>query len=182
LAEVDLTFEQVLSNWFHNTSPDEFNGYQAFDNTKFQKVAAFFCTEGVSRTKLNKLLFYSDFLNFKEHIRSITGTKYVHLPHGPVPNDFELNFANMCREGVLSIKEVPFNGHVIEILVSRSIPDMSIFSNEEIKILEFIKKKFSKTNAAEISELSHKEKAYVETGISDEISYSFAKDLSLVFE
>ncbi len=36
-------------------------------------------------TKLNKLLFYSDFVHFAYHGTPISGQKYQKLPHGPAP-------------------------------------------------------------------------------------------------
>jgi hypothetical protein len=36
-----------------------------------------------------KLLFYADFLHFKLNEVSITGARYAHAPHGPVPDQFE---------------------------------------------------------------------------------------------
>ena len=42
-------------------------------------------TKNVGRTKLFKLLYFWDFLNFKRYGKSVTGYDYYTFPFGPVP-------------------------------------------------------------------------------------------------
>ena len=53
-------------------------GFRRFDYDRYASVAAWFCRRlrQVSRTVINKLFFYSDFLNFRTATVSITGTSY----------------------------------------------------------------------------------------------------------
>ena len=67
--------------------------------------------------KLNKLLFYSDFLAYMRFGRPITGAQYRKLEHGPVPSP-----------GVQENKLLTF---------SRG-PDLSRFSAEEIALVNQI--------------------------------------------
>ena len=45
---------------------------------------------GLLKTKLMKLLNYSDMIFYKENGLSISGLKYAHLPYGPVPDKWEI--------------------------------------------------------------------------------------------
>ena len=49
----------------------------------------------IYKTKLNKLLFYSDFINYYLNGTSISGAKYVHLPYGPVPDSYKVRCRNL---------------------------------------------------------------------------------------
>ncbi len=51
-------------------------------------------------TKLNKILFYSDFLAYAQLGNSITGCEYQKLPHGPVPKRILAVRAALERQGV----------------------------------------------------------------------------------
>jgi hypothetical protein len=54
--------------------------------------------EGVFVTKLNKLLFYSDF-SFKQRGRSLSGLAYERLPYGPGASAFRLLFSLLEQRG-----------------------------------------------------------------------------------
>jgi Antitoxin SocA-like, Panacea domain len=85
---VEFENEERLSAY----PPNEFSGYLKFDLRKFLNAALFFCKGGQLKTRLNKLLFYAVFKHFKENAVAITGARYVHLPLGPVPDNYEYFF------------------------------------------------------------------------------------------
>ena len=66
------------------------NGFTSYSPSKTAEVIKFFCTElkGVFVTKMNKLLFYSDFLKYKYDGFGLTGLKYKAITHGPVPYNY----------------------------------------------------------------------------------------------
>jgi hypothetical protein len=102
----------------------------------FEKVVCAilcFCREGSFRTKINKLLFYLDFKYFKEQTVSVTGLRYAHLPHSPVPNDFEMYFLYMQHYGMLRVEEeVFFNDESAEKYFSVAEPRLGLFSDREL--------------------------------------------------
>src|SRR5690606_40679202 len=122
----------------------------------------FFCFHNkVLKTKLNKLLFYADFKAFKEYVVSISGVRYAHAPHGPVPDRY-LNWfaAILSNEPSLEIHEVEINGVSGDVLTAIEQPDLSVFSPDEITVLAQINSYLSRYSATEIREFSHEEVGY----------------------
>jgi len=81
-----LDEERKLIKWplwsFNTCEPSIESGYKVFDVENIENIILYIALEcgGVLKTKLNKLLWYSDFKHFKENTVSITGSKYIHLP------------------------------------------------------------------------------------------------------
>lgn len=56
------------------------------------------------KTKLMKLLNYSDMIFYKENGVSISGLRYVHLPFGPVPENFDMLMEKMAEDKIAHIE------------------------------------------------------------------------------
>lgn len=177
--EESFSFPFIIADFFGKHRPDILSGFQRFNMSKFFQAIIFFCSGGVFKTKLNKLLFYADFKHYKDHAVSITGVRYVHLPLGPVPDKYDYYYATLSNEQYIDIEEVFFNDYVGEKLISKTDIDLSVFTNSEFNTLIFVKDFFRNFNASNIKEFSHKEKGYKETNDSQFIPYSFANDLQI---
>ncbi|MEI6863409.1 MAG: type II toxin-antitoxin system antitoxin SocA domain-containing protein, partial [Candidatus Omnitrophota bacterium] len=57
--------------------------------------------------------------------------------------------------------------------------DKSIFSDDEIKVMDFVLNKFKDFKCSKISEYSHEEAPYKNTIEGQKISYTLAENLSL---
>ena len=157
----------------------EFTGFLKPSVKKIQNMILFFCEEGLYPTKLNKLLFYSDFKYFKENILSITGIRYKHLQFGPVPEYYDTILELLTDAGLLKLDMTVLENSIKKFYTSNKKPDLSVFSKHELRILYDIEREFKKLNNSEISEQSHKEKAWSETVKNELISYEYAMDLSI---
>ena len=62
--------------------------------------------EAFGAVKLNKLLFFSDFLAFVRLGKAITGQEYQKLDHGPAPRRMLLVIREMERSGVIRQRNV----------------------------------------------------------------------------
>ena len=173
------SFERIFEERLGMQAPDEFSGYKKLEASKLLNAILFLCRGGQLKTKLNKLLFYADFKHFKDYTVSLTGARYVHLPYGPVPNNYEYFFARLVEEGELEIDELQIGAYVGENCISRKEPDLSIFSDSEIKILSEVKDYFKGFGSAEIKDFSHQERGYQETNKGDPISYLYAEHLKI---
>lgn len=174
-VSINRIFEFRLGNY----QPDEFSGYLKLNLAKLQNAILFFCKGGQLKTKLNKLLFYADFKHFKENAVSITGARYVHLPYGPVPNNYEFFFAAMTYSRQIEVDEVQVYQYFGDNFVSTIEPDLSTFEPSELKVIAEVKELFKNYTATEIRNFSHEERGYQETHDHDLISYSFAQDLRI---
>jgi len=174
------TFEKLFIDRF-GTYPTDINcGFRKFDFSKLLNAILYLCKEGVYKTTLNKLLFFADFLHYRDYAVSITGLRYAHLPHGPTPDNYDLLYGILVQFEILEDKEIIFNEDVSGIKYhSNQEPNLNIFDNSELKVLTSIKDYFKAFTARKIRDFSHNEKGYNETNNSDIISYEYAENLQL---
>lgn len=173
------------ADWgFQGDEVSDRTGYRRFDYMRFACVAIWFCHRlgDVSRTVINKLLFYSDFLNFRTATVSITGTPYRAAPYGPVPADYGILLDRMEAEGIVVCREVEFpNGNTG--YYYQPGPDADSLAVElkphEQRVLEHIAEALGNMTATEVSERSHHETAYLNTEQGKLISYQEAATLSI---
>jgi uncharacterized phage-associated protein len=143
----------------------------------FQAIL-FFCQEpGVTATKLCKLLFYADFAHFRDQGVSITGTRYAHLPYGPVPDGYDAVYAALGEDGMIEREEVPCGRWVTELLVARQVPVLGVFTASESRVLEATRTRFADYTAKRMTDLSHREEGYKATQRGELISYKYARTL-----
>jgi transcriptional regulator with XRE-family HTH domain len=155
------------------------NGKREFELQRLIEMIRFFTRQGEWKTKLNKLLFYSDFFAFRELGKSLTGTCYVVGTHGPIPDGQETLYAALIEAGIVEPREefVAITGQPVEKLFSRLDVNLRIFSLKERHILERIRYFFVKMNAREIANYSHDESAYQGHNLGEQIPYSEALGL-----
>ena len=166
---------------FFSKIPCEENGFKGFDYEKLCAMVLFFShkSEGLLKTKLMKLLNYSDMIFYKENGLSISGLKYAHLPYGPVPDNFDMILGKMAADHIAHI-EVLYDGAYEnhQVVPECDVPEGTL-SDEEIEVLERIYEKFKNFGSVEISNYSHREKGYNATKTGQIISYAYAMDIQL---
>jgi putative zinc finger/helix-turn-helix YgiT family protein len=176
----ESAYRDLVRRFLTDYQGDINSGYRRFDAKKFFAMVLHFCRDiGASKTKLNKLLWYSDFLCFKNNTVSISGARYAHLPYGPCPDKYEVLLAYLTDiDNSLSVNIESSGGITWDVLVSAQTPDYSVFTVSELQIITSVGKYFENTTAKEISEISHKERGFKETRDGDIISYEFSDDLA----
>jgi len=175
-------FELHLSDYLlKDRSIDEYSGYKSFDLEKMQQMIVYLLNhvKSVYKTAINKYLWYMDFLSFKEYSVSISGSRYVHLPYGPVPDNYDI-ILDLMLSKMVDKEEVVFKEDIVgERFVAKVAPDLTDFEKEEIKVMDRVISHFCDFNASQLSKYSHKEKAYIETENGEKISYELSKELTL---
>lgn len=166
-------------NLFFSKLPCEENGFRAFDYDKFCAMVLFFAHKNTEllKTKLMKLLNYSDMIFYKENGISISGVRYVHLPYGPVPENFDILLGTMAADHIAHIEVFYDNGYEKHQVIPEEEMSQGILSEDELAVMERIYEKFANYGSVEISNYSHKEKGYNSTKKGEIISYSYAKDI-----
>ena len=176
-GEISVYFNERFGDY----PSDEFSGYQQLNVKKIINGILFLCSgAGELKTKLNKLLFYADFLHFKKNGRAITGAQYIRLQYGPVLDNYEYYFASLIHENQsIRIEEKEYKDFVGEIFIANNQPEIDVFEPSEIVALASVKDYFKDFNASEISAKAHQEKGYRETKELSPISYEYAKSINL---
>lgn len=180
INEPNTDKKTLLLNSFFSYEPSIENGFKSFDYEKLCSMIIFFIKKDkpLLKTKLMKLLNYSDMLFFKENGTSISGLKYVHLPYGPVPQNYDLLLNMLENDGIASVHIVFYGAYENHQLITNVENNfIEKLSNNELNTLERVYKKFKSFNSKEISDYSHKEKGYMNTKQSEIISYEYAMDL-----
>lgn len=160
----------------------ELTGFKKPDIEKLTEMIVFFAHNVPSyKTKMNKLLFYSDFGMFKASGQSISGAMYKAIPYGPVPNHFETLYERLSVEDVIDNEyEDLKDGGQREFLKGRKDRpfNQDLFTIEELRMLGHISQKFKKTKASKIVQISHEEEAWIANQESKSfISYNYALEL-----
>jgi len=137
------------------------------------------------KTKMNKLLFYADFLNFRKTCFSISGTQYRAIDMGPVPNNFASIFEFAEEQGDIDIHRVSFSSGALGEQFKPKAGfdfDPSLFNESELATLEEVAKKFKSTSVSNIIEISHQEKAWSENYEQGKklISYEYGFELETI--
>lgn len=168
-----------------NHMADIYSGYRNPNFEKLTEMVVYF-SEKLSpfKTKMNKLLFYADFLMFKQSCFSISGMRYKAIDMGPVPNNFQSIFEYLANKDEISIYTTVFpQGYTGEQFVARKDRPFNpgLFTENELKTLEKVAIVFKETSTNDIIELSHLEEAWKKNEKEKSvISYEYAFELNQV--
>ena len=174
---------QIESYLFGASLPNNLTGFRKPDFRKFSEMVLFFTKKLEPwKTKMNKLLFYADFIMYKQSGFSMSGVQYRAIPMGPVPNNFNSIFEYLANNGKLDIYYTNFaDGGIGEQFKpnSNNSFDGDLFTGNELQILELVAERFKNTSTNEIIEISHKEKAWIENNSERKlIDYNYSFDLN----
>ncbi len=161
-----------------NTERGIFTGYTKPSLAKAREMVLYFASAcSPFTTKMNKLLFYADFLNFKNTGFAISGMTYQAIPKGPVPHRYDGLYGNVTD--LIERKEEFFTDEISgEKLISLREFDASLFTQNELKTLELVANRFKTTTTKDIVTISHNEIAWIKNEKKkDFISYQLAFDL-----
>lgn len=145
---------------FDSYSRGIFNGYAIQSYSKLKNIILYFIEKcgNTFNTKMNKLLFYTDFLSYRTYGYGMSGLAYKAIQFGPVPVRWDRVYSLMDD---IYPEIIEFSsGNCGTKLCSTLSPDYNCFSTEELSVLDSVLNKFKDISASEISELSHKEDAW----------------------
>lgn len=177
----DSNVQQYL---FGMANGGKYTGYRKPDVHKLTHMVMFFAEKMKPfKTKMNKLLFYADFFNFRRTAFSISGMQYVAINHGPVPNNFQSIFEYLANEGYIDRNITMFpSGYEGTVFTASSKHqfDKSLFAESELTVLNDVATIFKDTSTNEIIELSHLEQAWIDNeGDKAIINYEYAFEILL---
>ena len=135
------------------------NGYAQLSLNRLKNVILYIlnrCND-VWITKMNKLLFYVDFMSYRELGMAITGLTYRAIDFGPVPERWDRVYSEfpevtqaLCRVGDC----------VGSVLTTSAQADESLFSEKERQVMDAVCSRLGSDTSSEIVSLSHSESAW----------------------
>jgi hypothetical protein len=178
----NLNFKEYLLG---NHLADVYSGYRNPNLEKFTEMVVFFSEQiAPFKTKMNKLLFYADFLMFKQSCFSISGVRYNAINMGPVPNNYQSIFEYLANQDEIDIYTTEFpNGQTGEQFKARKDRPFKaeLFSENELEVLEKVASEFKPTSTNDIINLSHLEEAWKKNEKKKSvISYEYAFELNQI--
>lgn len=146
---------------------------------KFRELLLFIAqrSEGDPRfgaLKLNKLLFYSDFMAYLKLGHPITGQPYFALENGPAPRYMVRFREQMVKSKDIAIARKPTLSGIQERVVALREPDPNIFEPAEIALITEILEMCKDHSGTELSELSHRFAGWRLAGDKENIPYEVA--------
>ena len=128
---------------------------------------------GVS--KLVRLLYYSDCGAYTARGKPITGTTYLHFPHGPYPENWHLARVKMEQTGAVTVlRDQHGQGyHRYGLLTSRPA-NREALAPEDREEMDFQLERFADYSAAAIEDYSQYEAAWLATEDGQPMAYELA--------
>jgi len=124
-------------------------------------------------TKLNKILFYCDFLWYLRTGDSITGATYQKLDHGPAPRELLPARASLIKEKAARMERrpmaLPYRAQTR--LVPTRNADLSVFSSEEIAFVDQVMGSLRDASAEVASLMSHRHLGWQLADFREDIPY-----------
>ena len=178
----NLNFKEYLLG---NHLADIYSGYRNPNFEKFTEMVVYFSDKlSPFKTKMNKLLFYADFLMFKQSCFSISGVRYKAIDMGPVPNNFQSIFEYLANNDEIDIYTTEFpNGYTGEQFKAKKDRKFNadLFTENELNTLEKVATVFKETSTNDIIKLSHFEEAWKNNEKEKKvISYEYAFELNQI--
>ncbi len=121
-------------------------------------------------TKLNKILYFSDFISYEKYGSPITGVAYMKLDHGPAPKALVPVRKEMERDGDIAVVETPYCGKIQKRILAKREAKLDSFSARDIAMVDHVIDCLGKASAAMVSHLSHNI-AWKIAGLKGEIPY-----------
>ena len=107
-------------------------------------------------TKLNKVLFFSDFLAYRLLGDPITGAQYRKLDYGPAPVELVEVRDSLIESEAAVMSEEFIVGYIQKRLIALRDPDISLFTTDQIQLVEQVISALNGQSAGQVSEISHR--------------------------
>lgn len=166
---------QLKNNYILHDREDSSNGFRLLNINKIKSMLAYFArfTNNLYTVKLMKLFWYSDALSFLRTGRAMTGLVYTHMPKGALP----IGHDKICKLDSVEKEEEEIYNNMATKFVPKAIDtiDDSLFSLEELSILQEVCEKFKDISGSELSNIMHQEEIYNITEEKEILDFSLIK-------
>ena len=175
IPKVRITIEANCSEYANNP---QFVGNASLSINKIIDVIKYYASSGevtsLYKSKLMELMWYSDFLSYKERNHSITGLPYMVLPSGIMPegHNYLIKLKDVPCEDVIVDGNEAYYFHADE-------SDYYSLTDDDKSILDTIISVMGAWGKEKLINQLEKERAYKETKMKNIVLYDYAKDLQI---
>lgn len=132
----------------------------AFERNKFKELILYIAAHSMDDRsfgviKMAKALWFCDLTAWKELGKSITGAHYQHLENGPAARAYVPTLREMVESGDAAESVQFVYGNKSRRVTARRDPNVSVFTAEEISIIEGQIAFAKSMSADDLSEFSH---------------------------
>lgn len=130
-------------------------------------------------TKLNKLLYYLDFISYRDQGKSFTGDAYIHDQYGPVPASIGEVLTTLKSDGAIDASAVSYkDGEKIQFEIKDVAQfDEKVFSKEQKELLKSISDEFGSWPTEKIVAQTHLEAPWFYSKPYEVVDYEYARDI-----
>src|SRR3954463_2620346 len=122
-------------------------------------------------TKLNKVLFFCDFLSYRAYGEPITGQRYFKLPFGPAPRALVPVVNELVEEeACIKVRRSRF-GLPQETIFAKREANLEVFRPRDIALAAHVLRQLRDNDAQEVSDLSHEFIGWQLAGDREDIPY-----------
>ena len=152
-------YEQRAVGYLFCTRRGEQNGFAPQSTVRLRNLLLYILEQmgDTFQTKMNKVLFYIDFLSYRERGMAISGLAYNAIDFGPVPQRWDRVYS--AFDDIIPEQRLVHDQETIA-LTAWADPDMSVFTEQERAIIDEVCTKMKPLSARDISDLSHAEPAW----------------------
>lgn len=161
--------------------PSSLNGFRPFS---LNRVSAVVCElasrcKDLYKTKLQKAMFFADFLCYARTARSMTGLAYAHADYGPVMDGWDGIVAALRDAGTIELSEKGWG----EVVLPGHCPE-GVLSDDELRLVDEVAGLVDTfRTSSEISSFSHELDAWKNTESGCFIEYdSNAQQVEMAIE
>lgn len=147
------------------------------DSQKFKELMLYVCEKSATdpnfgATKLNKILFLSDFWAYAQLRKPITGAEYMKLQWGPAPRPLVPIRKEMQKNGELAIQETTLDPQIARKRpVNLRAADLSVFSAEEIALVDSVIDFCRRATGSGVSRFTHSWHGWIAAEEGETIPY-----------
>jgi uncharacterized phage-associated protein len=133
---------------------------------KLMQLIVFFAhheaVKPLGKTKLFKLLYFTDVTHLRTAGEPITGAEYLKYPYGPVPMQGDFALKELRKARLISLQRVQITGtKFMREVTSLHAPDMTLFTTQEMQTIHRVIQQYGEDTAAVLSWKSHQEAAWL---------------------
>lgn len=158
------------------------NKKEKVNKEKYKNILLYFIKRmdkyEVGSTKLAKLLYYLDFISYRDRKKEVTNASYYKQTFGPFVEDFYEIINELKEDGYIEIERLKLeDGREVDNYVSLKEPNKEVFEKEEIELMRKLVEKYKKWNADLLVAKTHSELPWRKVEYGDKLDLSLADSI-----